>query len=413
MNHRGDRHMNRRVFLKAAGCAVGAALWNSRAAGRHLVLINTSEAERISRIEWIAYDTGARGPDEQPQRRCAVRITATSGAQGWADFSIWVAPDEASALLISDTLLGQAPSDHDNLWRRLYEAGLALGTLGAVDVALWDLRGRMAGKPVGALLGTKRQKVKTYLSTGHNFGEPASYAQYATECQEAGVGGIKIQPYVEWGAGLNGMAGAGFPDKDIAAYRAVREAVGPDYPCMADNSGTYTLDEALRVGRLLEDLRYAWYESPMPETEAWVDRYVTLAKELRTPICGPEAHPGSFGSRLAWIERGACDIARISVHHGGFSACLQLASACENAGIGLELHNVGPDAYCDLQLIASTGETLIGQREILSLSREQHVLSGRMTPEPVFDGDGYLAIPQTPGMGVELDWQYIFRHRSG
>lgn len=413
MNRRGDFHMDRRVFLKAAGCAVGTALWSDLAAGRHLVLINAGESERISRIEWIVYDTGTRGPDERPQRRCAARITTTSGAQGWADFSIGVAPDEGAALLISDTLMGQAPSDHDNLWRRLYEQGLDLGTLGAVDVALWDLRGRMAGKPVHALLGTKRVKVKTYLSTGYNFGEPESYAQYAIECKEAGVGGIKIQPYIEWGAGLNGMTDAGFPDKDMAAYSTVREAVGPDYPCMADNGGTYTLDEALRVGRLLDDLGYAWYESPMPETEAWADQYVTLAHELRTPICGPEAHPGSFAARLAWMERGACDLARISVYHGGFSACLQLASACENAGVGLELHNVGADAYSDLQLIGATSEALIGRREILSLSREPGVLPGRKTPDPVFDSDGYLVIPETPGMGVELDWQYIFRHRSG
>jgi L-alanine-DL-glutamate epimerase-like enolase superfamily enzyme len=413
MNRHGDRHMDRRVFLKGASCAASAALWSSLASGRHLVLIETSESERISRIEWVPYDTGTRGPDERPVKRCAVRVTTSSGAQGWADLSIWAFPDAATQLEISDTLLGQAPADHDSLWRRFYEQGLALEHLAAVDVALWDLRGRMAGQPVHALLGAKREKVKTYLSTGHNFGEPESYAQYAAECKEAGVGGIKIQPYVEWGAGLNDVADAGFPDKDMAAYSAVREAVGAGYACMADNGGTYTLDEALRVGRLLDDLGYAWYESPMPETDEWVDRYATLVRELRTPICGPESHPGSFAARVAWMETGACDVARISVYHGGFSACLQLASACEGAGIGLELHNTGADSYGDLQLIASTTEAVIGRREILSLSREPRVLPGRTAPEPVFDADGYLAIPTTPGMGVELDWQYIFRHRMG
>jgi len=413
MNRHGNRQMDRRVFLRVAGCAAGVAFWPGWASGRRLVLLETGGDELISRIEWIPYDAGTRGPNEQAQQRCAVRITTNHGAQGWADFSIWAAPEQATALLIRDALVGQAPGDHDNLWRDLYESGVTLETLGAVDVALWDLRGRMAGKPVHALLGAKREKVRTYLSTGHNFGEPGSYAQYATECKEAGVGGIKIQPYVEWGAGRNGMADAGFPDKDMAAYRAVREAVGADYPCMADNYGTYTLDEALRVGRLLDELGFAWYESPMPETEAWSDRYVNLARELRTPICGPEMHPGSFEARVAWMERGACDVARIGVHHGGFSACLQLARACESAGVRLDLHNVSPDAYGDLQLIATTSETVIGWREIHSLSQSQRVVPGRTTPEPAFDGEGYLAIPTTPGMGVELDWPYIFRHRTG
>ena len=413
MNRHIDRQMDRRVFLKGAGCAVGAALWSNLAAGRHLIIVATGGDEIISRIEWIRYEPGERGGNDPEQQRCAVRITTNHGAQGWADFSAWTAPDSLTALLIRDIVVGQAVGDHDTLWRTLYEGGLPAGTLAPIDVALWDLRGRMAGKPVHALLGAKREKVRTYLSTGHNLGEPGGYAQYATECKEAGVGGIKIRPYVEWGAGSDGRADKGFPDKDMAAYRAVREAVGEDYPCMADNYGTYTFDEALRVGRLLDELGFAWYESPMPETEAWIDRYVDLARELRTPICGPETHSGSYEARVAWMERGACDVARMSVQHGGFSACLQLVSACEKAGIGLDLHNVGADAYSDLHLMAATSETVIRRREIHSLQRTQRVLPGRTTPEAVLDNDGYLAVPQRPGMGVELDWPYIFRHRVG
>jgi len=412
MNGYTHRHMDRRVFLKTAAGIAGSWALARSATARHLVLVRTDDAERISRIEWITYDTGLRGSAEQSEERCAVRITTTGGAQGWADFSLWTAPDEQTAQLISDTLLGQAPTANKNLWRQLYEQGLALGTLAAVDVALWDLRGRMEGKPVHALLGTKRQQVKTCLTTGFNLGDPAAYARYADECKESGVRGIKIQPYVEWDAGINGLTDAGFPDKDMAAYSAVREAVGSDYPCMADNSGTYTFDEALRVGHLLDDLKYARYESPMPETDEWTDRYVALARELRTPVSALETHPGSYESRILWIDRGACDVARISVHLGGLTACLQLASACENAGAGLELHNIGPDAYPHLQLMGATAESLLGYSEIHSLAREQRVRPGRTAPEPVFDSAGHVTIPQTPGMGVELDWQYIFTHRT-
>jgi len=411
MNHDADGQMNRRRFLQATGWAAGVLALDRVAAAKRLVLIAASDAEQISRIEWIPYRSSLRGPDEQPLQRCAVRITTTAGAQGWADFSILAMPDDQTAQAVSDTLLGQSPAHHARLWRQLYGQGLALGTLAALDVALWDLRGRMEGKPVHALLATQRDKVKTYLTTGFNLGEPALYAQYAGQAKDKGVRGIKIQPYIGWGLGTGGRVDAGFPDKDIAAYSAVREAVGPDYPCMADNHGAYTFDEALRVGRLLDELGYAWYESPMPETDAWIDRYTTLAKELRTPLCAPEAHPGDYEPRLAWIDKHACDIARISVHQGGFTACLQLALACENAGISLELHNVGADAYPHLQLLGATPETLIGHAELLSLSNERRVLPGRITPEPVFDADGNIAIPQTPGMGLELDWRYIFDHR--
>jgi L-alanine-DL-glutamate epimerase-like enolase superfamily enzyme len=411
MSRHTDGSMNRRGLLRAAGCAAGTWVLGKCAVARRLVLVKTGETPRIGEIEWIVYDTGLQGADDQPAERCAVRITATSGVQGWADFPGWTAPDDGTARLIRDTLLGQDLEGRGNIWRQLYQNGLSLGTLGAVDVALWDLRGRMDDKPVHGLLGTQRQKVKTYVSSGLNLGEPARYADYAVACKEMGVHGVKVRPYIEWGAGTNGPVNATFPDKDMAAYKAVREAVGRDYACMADNGGTYTFDQALRVGRLLDELGYAWYESPMPENDAWVDRYVALARELRTPICAPQTHPGSYGPRLAWIERAACDICRIDVHLGGFTACLELALACEAAGMPLELHSVGPDAYPHLQLIGATTESLIEYLEVLSLSQETHIQPGRATLEPVFDEQGYMAIPNTPGMGLELDWKYIFTHR--
>ncbi len=407
MKHDTDGRLSRRRFLWGAGSAAGLWPLDRVAIAKRLVLIDASGPELISRIEWIPYRTDLRGPDEPPQQRCVVRITTTAGAQGWADVSIGALPSDQAAHSISDTLLGQSPDNHAGLWRQLYEQGLALRTLGAADIALWDLRGRMKGKPVHALLGTQRDKVKTYLSTGFNFGEPALYAQYAGQVKDKGIRGIKVQPYVEPGS----SAGAGSPDKDMAAFSAVREAVGPDYPCMADNHGAHTFDDALRVGRLLDDLGYAWYESPMPETDEWIDRYTALAKELRTPLCAPEAHPGAYESRLTWIDQRACDIARISVHQGGFTACLQLALACESAGVGLELHNVGLDAYPHLQLAGATSETLTGYTELHSLANESDLLPGRATLEPTFDTNGQIAIPQTPGMGLELDWRYIFDHR--
>ncbi len=405
--------MGRRSFLKAAGCVAGTLAMGSRALARRLLLVASGETSPISQIEWVVYDTGLRDLGGEPLRRSAVRITTTSGVQGWSDFESWTAPDSQTARLIKDMLLGQDPASHDNIWRQLYQEGISLGTLGAVDVALWDLWGRIEGQPVHALSGTKRQKTKSYVSTGFNLGEPSAYADFASACKARGVHGVKIQPYVERGVAVNGLPDTAFPEEDMEAYTAVRETVGPDFACMAGSPAAYTFDQALRVGRLLDNLGYAWYESPMPENDEWIDRYAALAGELRTPVCAPEADTGSYESRIAWIERRACDISRIDIHHGGFTACVQLASACESKGVPLELHNVGPDAYPHLQLTGATDEAIIKHVEILSLSQETSILPGRVTPEPAFDEQGYVAIPQTPGMGIELDWKYIFTHRLG
>lgn len=402
--------MNRRSFLKIAGFA--AAMSNC-AAARHILLLNADETSPISRIEWMVYATGRRSPASEPEHRCVVRIGTTCGIQGWADAPSSAMPDQDTAGLVRNTLLGQDLSRHDAIWRQLYEQNIPLSTLSAVDIALWDLLGRLENKPVHALLGTKRQRVKSCVTTDFNLGDLGRYAEVALACKEAGVHACKIHPYIEWGAGRNGLANAGFPDRDMAIYQAVRDAVGPDYACMADNFCTYTYDEALRVGRLLDNLDYEWYESPMPESDDWRERYTALAGELKTPICAPETEPDSYPARISWTASKACDLSRIDASLGGFTACLELALTCEAAGVPLTLHDLGPDSYPHLQLLGATAESLIKHLELSSLSQDTRVLPGRATPEPVFDNEGYAAVPQTPGMGLELDWKYIYTHRVG
>lgn len=402
--------MDRRSFLKMAGFVAAAC---GRAAARHLVLLEIPDTITLSRIEWFLYETGLRGTADEPDRRCAVRITAEPGVHGWSDGSDWTMPNVQTAAVIRSRLLGRQIDGPSVVWREFYEAGLPLGVLGAVDVALWDLLGRLEDKPVHALLGTRRQTVKAYVTTDFNLGNPAQYAAYALSCRQAGVHGCKIRPHFAPGAGAEGAPGVGFPDRDMAIYQAVREAVGPDFACMADNGGTYTFDEALRVGRLLDDLKYAWYESPMPETEAWRERYVSLAGQLKTPLCAPEALAESYPARIAWVNSKACDIARIDIRLGGLTPCIELAAACESAGARLELTDVGLDSYPHLQILAATSESLIGYVELSSLSRTTSVHPGRTTPEPTPDEDGCVAVPQTPGIGVELDWNHIFAHRVG
>jgi L-alanine-DL-glutamate epimerase-like enolase superfamily enzyme len=393
--------MNRRLFLKTLGSAGALLLAGKSAPARSLFVVGVEDSTGISSIEWALYETGRRKPDNQPERRCAVRITGMSGVQGWADLAGSTMPDPANMGLIRNVLLGRSTAEHNAIWRQLYEQGIPLGVLAAVDVAFWDLRGRLEGKPTHVLLGTRRQDVKVYASTGFNLGDPQAYAAYAVACKEKGTPACKVQPYI------------GSPDRDTAVYKAVRDAVGPDYPCMAGGSRAYAFDEALRIGRLLDDLAYKWYESPMPEDDAWRDRYASLAAQVKTPIGALATNPDSYPARVLWITAKACDIACMDALHGGLTACMELASACEAAGIPLDLPSIGPDSYPHLQLIAATDLSLIEYFEFPSPSREPFVQPGRLTPEPTCDVQGRVLIPQTPGMGIELDWRYIYTHRVG
>ncbi len=401
MNRYTHNRMRRRTFLQAVGSMAGVLVLGRRVWAERLVLVAVGSTTPISQVEWVLYDTGLQDSNSQPLRRCALRLTTTAGVQGWADFEARTAPDDQTARLIKDILLGRDLADHESIWQQLYEQGIPLDTLSAVDIALWDLRGRTEGQPVHALLGTKRQKIGSYVSTGFYLSGPSEYAAFATTCKERGAQGVKVE------------ADAGSSAQDIAIYSAVREAVGPDFMCIASGAAAYTSEQALQVGLRLDELGYAWYQSPMPENDAWIGSYATLVGEIETPVVAPESDPGSYQSRITWIERAACDIPCIDAHHGGLTACVQLARACEARGIRVALNNVGPDAYAHLQLAGAADESLLTHIELLSLSPEPSTLPGRTTPEPVFDEQGCVAIPQAPGMGLELDWKYIFTHRIG
>jgi L-alanine-DL-glutamate epimerase-like enolase superfamily enzyme len=401
--------MDRRSFIQFAGAMGVLALCSRLSVARKIIVVDSGEPVVVSRIEWVLYDANA-AQDGKTDHRCALRITATNGAQGYADLSQAVMPTDEITQLIRATVLGRDPADRDVIWRELYGLNLPLGTLSAVDIALWDLYGRIEAKPVHALIGAQRDKVKASVSTGFNLGDAEAYAEFAVACKERNVHAVKVQPYVTWDD-AGDLVLAGFADKDMATYQAVRVAVGADYPCIADNHGSYSFDEALRVGRLLDNLNYEWYQSPMPETDAWIDQYARLAGEVRVPICAPQSYPDSYESRIAWVNKGACDIACIDALLGGFTACYQLALACRQAEVPLELSHIGLDSYPHLQLIGAMPESLIQYVEMPPLSQEAYTHPGRTTPEPVIDDDGYVTIPQTPGMGVDLDWQNIVSHR--
>lgn len=391
--------MNRRSFLKTLASAGAFIVAGDSAPARTLLVLGVREFSQVSGIEWILYETDRLGPDNRPRRRCVVRVTSTDGVQGWADFTDAAMPGRTEMNSVRSILLGRDVMECGMVWRQFYEAGIPLDILAAVDVALWDLLGRLEGKPTHALLQTRRQSVQVCAGTGSNLGAPQAYAEYVLACKEKGISACRIQPYI------------GSSDRDIAVYTAVRDAVGADYPCVAGGLRSYTLDEARHVGLILDELAYKWYESPMPEDDSWRDRYVALTSQVKIPVCAPVSHPDSYPSRVSWIAAKACDLSGMSVLRGGFTACMELASACEAAGIPLQLPDAGPDNYPHLQVIAATAPSLIEYFDWSSPSREPVTLPGRATPEPVCDEQGCVAIPQTPGMGVELDWKYIAIHR--
>src|SRR6478672_11079530 len=169
---------------------------------------------------------------------------------------------------------------------------------------------------------------------------------------------------------------------------------------MYDPWGTYhSLEEAIKVWRVLEELDFYWYEHPMPEYR--VESYVRLARELRIPVLSPEIAAGGVFTRADWILRGASDFSRIDVLRGGITGARKTAIVCEAYAVRCEIHMSGID---NLHVIAATHEdtSLYYERGLLAPGVDYDAtLPYLRTSLDAMDSDGYVHLSQRPGLGYD------------
>ena len=264
------------------------------------------------------------------------KLTGSSftGKMTWKDF-------KSQIQLVHETVeafvVGQDPFMRERIWQDLMErqrlnlSTLADNILAPIDLALWDLAGRALNQPVYKILGGYRSKVPAYASTmcgddlQNGLATPQDYAVFAEWAMERGYQGFKLHtwqpPY----------AGAPNPKRDIEACAFVRDAVGPDIPCMLDPYHYYDREAALYLAKQLEDLNYYWMEEPMDEHS--MSSYIWLCQQTSLPICGPETCEGKMHVRAEWIKHGACDISRAGVSDvGGLTPLMKIVHLCESFG---------------------------------------------------------------------------------
>ena len=367
------------------------------------------------RVRRRNFSNGVLGP-EVDVVQTLTKIITDDGAEGYylgghghGDHD-GLTPDDRAIMTgrVKSLVVGQDPFDREKFWHWLWVGNLPENIISVFDMALWDLQARAFGLPLYKLLGGCRDKVKAYASTYPNMGTPEEYAQHALDCKARGYTHYKIHPYYFYDP-LTKTANPGRPsniESDIQACRAVRGAVGDDMVLSFDPWGTYrTYEEAYKVGRALEELNFYWYEHPMPEYR--VSLYEKLCRELDIPILSPEIAAGSLYTRADWILRGASDMSRIDVLRGGITGVKKMAAVCEAFGVKCEVHMSG---FANLQILGSTSEDVCEyyERGLLAPGIDCD------TPPPYLeaigdplDADGYVHLPQEPGIGYRLVWDYI------
>ena len=349
------------------------------------------------------------GPEHEATQHL-LTIVADEGAEGYC----FGASPEVIQRVVKPALLGEDPYDREKLWQRLREAQrLNLGSLsdralGVVDMALWDLAGRALGLPVYKLLGGYRDRVKAYASTmcgddvEGGLSSPQAYADFALKCKARGYTAFKLHTI------MPPIPGTPNPMLDVACCRAVREAVGDDMALMLDSFHYYSREEAYFIGRELEKLNYFWFEEPMDEHS--ISSYVWLTEQLAIPVVGPETAEGKMYTRAEWILRGASDISRAGVGDvGGISPLMKTVHLCESFGVRLEVHGGGAGNLQALCAMGIPGEYY--ERGLLHpfLDYEQPSPWLNTLDDPM-DGLGYVHVSPRPGLGQDINWDYIREH---
>jgi L-alanine-DL-glutamate epimerase-like enolase superfamily enzyme len=295
---------------------------------------------------------------------------------------------------LKPVLMGKDPMHREalvaELWKKQRPAGVR--TIGAVDVALWDLLGKAVGQPIHRLLGTYREAVPAYASSAV-LPSAAAYAEQALEFKAAGWAAYKIHPPTQW-------------QTDIKVCEAVRKEVG-DYTIMLDSTWAYDFPAALRVGRAVQEMGYFWYEDPLHDQDIY--NYVKLKQQLAIPILATEYPIAGLESYQPWIMLQATDFLRGDVAvKGGITTLVKTAHLAEAFRMNYEVHHGGNSLnnVANLHVIASIRNTTFF--EVLlpdgaqKYGLEHDIVVGR---------DGLVHVPNGPGLGAAIDFKLIERKK--
>ncbi len=320
---------------------------------------------------------------------------------------------EQIVTFLKPLLLGENPLDIGLLWSRMSKLSWFVDPIavGVVDVALWDIAGKVAGLPIHRLLGTCRHTVPAYFSSGrHDRAE--MYAEEAVYWREQGWKGYKLHPPTSpW------RMNPEIPIKaDIDACSAVREATGGEMTLMLDSAWGYSYSEALDVGRAIEDLGYYWYEDPLSPED--LHGYKRLKQYLSIPILATEVTRGGLYALPQWITEGATDFLRGDVViKGGITGMIKIAHLAEAFHMRCEVH----DAYNALNNVASLHVIMAIPNcewfEVIAFNKAghyglEHLNYGLADPIEI-DAEGLVHAPTGPGLGIGIDWELINSAKAG
>jgi D-galactarolactone cycloisomerase len=393
---------SRRDWLRTAvGCAAAGTLtglWGSSAAEA------AAEANchniKVRDVKYYCLKANLTEPFAWPdghatsRNASVVRIETDQGIVGWGEGG--GAAKEVDA--VRQIILNQSPFDTWRLGQRLMGNKVSLGMRGAVDSALWDIKGKVLGMPIHQLLGgALRNRIFAYATAGY-YGYPEDSLDWLKEkTQSIAREGFR---YFKMKAGIKNF------DYERNRMDVVQQTMGPNCRVAVDSTTMLTVESALIFGRELEARNIWWFEDPLPSQD--VAGYKRLSQELKIPIV---AHYGAGRNLEEYVKNEA--VAQVNTwvgNAGGFSDCQYQIAITSLHGILLRpncwsTHLQIAQALHLHAIIPSRSESPDQDGQVLEFDRSANPLrEDTILTEPIrLEADGTVKVPNGPGLGVEVD----------
>jgi L-alanine-DL-glutamate epimerase-like enolase superfamily enzyme len=328
---------------------------------------------------------------------CAIVIIHTDdGAVGLGEACAYGVPSRIREWVdfLAPSLVGRDPRDpalapHPNGRSWAHDCAVA-----GIDCALWDLRGKLAGRRVCDLLaGRAAERVRLYASGGCRYdwrANPESLIAEVLGYADAGLTACKVRIGTDWA--WDGVT----TDRFLGLMGELAQAAAGRIELMVDGNQRLTLDQALEVARGLDRLGFAWFEEPIPQAD--VDGYARLCAAADLPITGGEQFT-TLEQFRPYLERRAYDVLQPDAGWAGISEIRRIAEAAERYGA-----EVCPHGWHNGLMILANAHLLAAQPSPspLEMCMHQGPLQWGILAEPAAPHGGWLALPDHPGFGATL-----------
>ncbi len=353
-----------------------------------------------------------------------VRVETESGIVGWGEGKNAAGSAGTYGALVSlindevgPAIRGRDARDINGIWEMLYNGvrhqkaavsghvmpalarrGLTIAAISAIDIALWDILGKSLGVPVWRLLGgRKAERMPAYASGGWAPAETIG-AQLQSYIDKGGFTAVKMR--------VGSMDGA--PHVSAARVAAARAALGPAVSIMVDAHGTYTVADAKRFAHMVRDCDLAWFEEPVTADDRQGIAEVRAACGI--PIAVGESEATRFDFRDLAVAR-AADVFQPDLGFcGGISEAMKIGAIASAFNIRLSPHlwAGAPAFYAGLHVCAASPASFI-----LEYSLGANPMLHDLVVEKLDVADGTIAIPDTPGLGITIDEDFLRAYSMG